>query len=293
MTAMRTLVSAICILVGSFMIAWWAIASVIMGQIDDGTAVRGMTERALESPDVMASLSSDLSGRAQTQLAEQGLNLSALGLDDELEEAISRAVETEAFRAMVLDQVDDAHAQVTEQLTDSLRQPAPLVITVNASDSLNARIDELGGLGGAVPDIAVPPVDIEVLDTAQFEQARTAYERTVWAQQWGLWVGVGLLALGILVSQRRRWFIAKALTVLGLLCVAFGGAIALIGPETITTFMPGGTDGSLSTMWREVLTVDAATIVMERSLWIGGLSLVAALVATALGSVLGGRRRRR
>ncbi|MFW2514483.1 hypothetical protein ACNI3K_11970 [Demequina sp. SO4-13] len=293
MTALRTLVSAICILVGAFLIAWWAVASVIMGQIEDGTAVRGMTERALESPEVTASLSSHLSDRTQAELSSQGVNLAALGLDDELDQAITTAVESPAFRATVLDQVDDAHIQVTEQLTVSLREPAPLVISVDVSDSLNARIDELGGLGAAAPDLAVAPVDVEVLDAEQFERARTAYERTVWAQQWGLWLGAALLAFGLLVSHRRRWFVAKALTVLGLLCVGFGASIALIGPETITTFMPGGVEGSLSTMWREVLTVEAAPIIMERSLWIGGIALVAALVATLLGSVLGGRRRRR
>lgn len=291
MSAFRTLISAICIIAAAILIAWWAISSVIIDQIEDGEAVRGITESALESPAVTASLSAELSARTQEALAAQGVNVSALGLDDELDAAIERAVGTEAFRATVLDQVDDAHAQVTDQLTDSLRTPAPLVVTVDLSDAVNARVDELGGAASLASDVTVPPVTIEALDAAQFEQARSAYERTAWAQQWGLWSGLALVAFGLLVSHRRQWFLAKVLTVLGLLCVAFGGVVALLGPDSITTFMPGGVDGSLSTMWRDILTEEATPIVVERSLWIGGIALVAALVATLLGAALGGRRR--
>lgn len=291
MSALRTLVSAVCILAAAFLIAWWAVASVIINEIEDGTAIKGITARALDSPAVLSALSADLTSRSIAALNQQGVDVRALGLDDDLESVISRAVSTEAFRATVLDQVDDAHGQVTEQLTDSLSEPAPLTVSVDLSSSLNARIDELGGLAAAAPDIAVSPVTIDVLDEEQFAQTRSAYERTVWAKERGLWFGLALLAVGLLVSQRRRWFFAKLLTVLGLLCVIFGGAVALIGPETITTFMPGGVDGSLSTMWREVLTAEAAPIVMERAMWIGGGALVAALVATLLGAMLGGRRR--
>ncbi|WP_152650254.1 hypothetical protein [Demequina aestuarii] len=291
MSALRTLISAICIVAGALLIAWWAIASVIIDQIEDGEAVRGITERALESPAVTAALSAELSARTQEALAAQGVDVGGIGLDHELDAAIARAVGTEAFRATVLDQVEEAHGQVTDQLTDSLRTPAPLTVSVDLSDAVNARVDELGGAAAGVADVTVPPVTIEALDTAQFEQARTAYERTSWAQQWGLWSGLALLVFGLLMSHRRQWFLAKVLTVLGLLCVAFGGVVALLGPDTITTFMPGGVDGSLSTMWREVLTDEATPIVVERSLWIGGIALVAALVATLLGAALGGRRR--
>ncbi|MFN3865488.1 MAG: hypothetical protein ACK4MD_02100 [Demequina sp.] len=291
MRALRTLVSAVCIIAAAALIAWWAVASVIVTQIEDGAAVRGITERALDSPTVMAALSAELSDRAQAELAAQGLHLAALGLDDDLDEAISRAVATEAFRATVLDQVDDAHGQVSEQLTDSLREPAPLVVTVDLSDAVNARVADLGGFAAAAPEIAVPPVTLHLLDEAQFENTREAYERTMWAQQWGLWIGLGLLALGWIVSYRRRWFLAKLLMGIGLICLAFGGAVALIGPETITTFLPGGEQGSLSTMWREVLTAEASPLVVERALSFGGIALAAAVVATIVGALMGGRRR--
>ena len=291
MNAIRTLISALAIVAGAFFIAWWALASVVVTAVEDGTAVRGITERALDSPAVLRSIREDVTTRAEAALAERGIDVVAFGLADDLDRAIEAGVESEAFRVAVLDQVDDAHEQVADQLTADDRAPAPLTISVDMSDALNSRIDELGGPASAVPDLSIPPVTFEAVGADSFEQARVAYERTEWAKRWALWIGVGLLLLGAIMSHRRRWFLAKALLAFGVLCVLFGGVIALLGPETITTFMPGGEEGTLAAFWREVVTEEAAPVLMERAFLFGGVALVGSLVFTALGMLVGDRRR--
>ena len=288
---LRTLLSALCVLGGAVLIASWAVSSVVVDAVEDGTALRGITERALDSSAVRAVIAERMTDQAIAGLADAGIDANGALVRSALESSIEAAVGTEAFRESVQNEVEGAHGQVAEQLTDSLREPAPLVLQVDVSDTINDRIDEVPGVGGAIPDVAVTPVSVEVLDADTFETARDTYRQVEWAAQWGLWAGLALLVVGILVSYRRRWFLAKVLFALGVISLLFGGAIALLGPDTIVTFIPGGSEGSLATVWRDILTEEAAPLVMERSLWVAGLSFVAALVALLLGVLLGGRRR--
>ncbi len=291
MKGLRTLVSAICILAAAGFIAWWAIATFIVNEIEEGSATRALTENALQSPELRSALAAELANRTGTALNSYGVDLKAAGLDDELESAIANAVDTEAFRKTVLDQVDEAQGQIAEQLSDESRDPAPLTVTVNLSASLNDRIDELGGVAVLAPEVAVPPVTIEILDQEQFERARTAYGHTQWAHRWAGWVGAGLIVLGMIVSPRRRWFPAKFFAVSAVICLGFGGAVALLGSEALTDFLPGGADGAVATMWRDALTAEASAALGERALWVGAALLAAALVATLIAAVSGGRRR--
>ena len=291
MNLLRTLISALCIVAGAALIAAWAVSSVIVTAVEDGTALRGIAEHALDSSEVRTAVAAQITDEAISALGADGLPLDEPALESTVGTALEAIASTPAFREAVLDEVDDAHEQFADELTDSLREPAPLVIEVDVSAAVNRRIDELGTMGSLVPDLALPPASFEALSADTFERTRDAYTRIEWAANWGLWTGLALLVVGVLVSQRKRWFLAKVLVLLGFICLAVGGSIALLGPETITTFVPGGPEGTLGTLWTEVLTEEAAPVVMERSLWIAGGAFVAALVVTLLGAILGGRRR--
>ncbi|MFV0634883.1 hypothetical protein [Demequina sp.] len=291
MSVLRTLISALCIVGGAVLIAAWAVSSVIVGAVEDGTAVRGMAERALDNPAVRSVMATQITDQTLAALADQGIDIDQQLVRSAIESSLEAAIGTEVFRTAVLAEVDDAHEQFAAALTDSLRAPAPLVLSVDVSDAVNARIDEVGAVGSAIPDVTVPAVDVEVMSADKFETTRDAYGEVEWAQQWGLWAGLALLVVGILVSQRKRWFLAKVFFAVAVICLLFGGMIGLLGPETIVTFIPGGSDGPGATLWRDVLTEEAAPLVMERALWTAGVAFVAAIVVTLVGSILGGRRR--
>lgn len=291
MSLLRTVMSALCIIAGAFLIASWAVSSVIVDAVEDGTALRGITERALDSPEVRAALAEHMTDRAVGSLSESGFDASLPLVRGAVESGFEAVVSTDAFRDSVLAEVDDAHGQFAEQLTDSLQEPAPLVLEVDVSDTVNARLDEVPGVGTSLPEVTVAPISVEVLSAGTFTTVRDTYQQIEWASTWGLWVGIGLLIAGLLVSQRRRWFVAKVLLAVGVICLLLGGAIALLGPETIVTFIPGGTEGPLSTIWRDILTEETAPLVMTRSLWVAGFAFAGALLATVLGAMLGGRRR--
>ncbi|WP_297082890.1 hypothetical protein [uncultured Demequina sp.] len=291
MTGLRTVVSAICIIVGAFLVAAWAVSSVVVNAVEDGTALRGIAERALDTPAVRAAIASDATDRALGAIADAGAGAVVPLVEGAIATGIDAAVDSPGFKEAALDAVDDAHAQFTEALTDALREPAPLVIEVDVSDAINARIDDLPAVGEVIPEVTVPPVAVEALDAETFETTRSAYARIAWTAAWGLWCGIASLTIGILVSARRRWFVPKVLLALGVISLAFGAAIAVLGPETITRFVPGGDDGALSTLWRDVLTEEAAPVVMRRATWLGAAALAGAAVAAAFAALTGRTRR--
>src|SRR5699024_9940183 len=86
MRPLRTLVSALSIVVGVVLIAAWALANVVANVVEDGTAARAMTERALDSPASMGAVTDDLSDRAGAALSDVGLNVGALGLERQLDQ---------------------------------------------------------------------------------------------------------------------------------------------------------------------------------------------------------------
>lgn len=291
MNAMRTLLSALSIVVGVALIAGWALANAIVTLVEDGTAVRSMTSRALDTPALTDVLANDLSSRTGAALRDQGINLTALGLDGQLDEAFSRAVDSQSFRSALTNQVDEAHGQFSDQLTDSTRGPAPLTVSVNFSGLINDRVDQLGGPAALLPDVNVPPVDLQVLEAERFEQVREAYGTVLTVHTWGLWLGLGALALGMLVSHRKRWFVAKALFGVAALTLGLSGVVTVLGPEAFARFLPGGTDGVWSSLWHDVVGAEAAEIVAERSLIVGVVALVGALIAVGVGAAVGDRRR--
>jgi len=291
MNALRTVVSALSIVVGVLLIALWALAQALVAMIEDGSAARAMTERALDSPALTAAVSKDLSGRTASALEDRGINVTALGLDGQLDQVMARAVGSEAFRQTLVNQVENAHRQIADQLSDPTRQPAPLSVSVDLSDSVNARISELGGVATALPALDIPPVSIQVLEAERFEQARDAYDKALWLQTWGLWLGIGTLLLGALVSHRRRWFVAKALFGLAAVSLTVAGLVYFVGPEPLGGLLPGGDDGVWAGLWRDVIGTEATAAVIERSLVIGVVALVGGLIAVAIGTAVGRRRR--
>lgn len=291
MTTLRTIVSALSIVVGVLLIVGWALAHMVVSLVEDGTAARALTERALDSPALMNAVADDLTDRTVMALSDQGVNVAALGLEGPLNQVITRAIDSHVVRETLLEQADDAHRQFTTQLTDSEREAAPLTLTVDVSDAVNARLGDLGAVANLLPQLDVPSADITVLEADRFEQTREAYDVVRYLDAWGLWLGVGALILGIAVSYRRRWFVAKALVVLGVLSLAIGGVLALLGPAPLARLLPGGESGQWAGLWGSVVGEEASSMFAERALILGAVAIVGALIATAIAVAVGGRRR--
>ncbi|WP_062303719.1 hypothetical protein [Demequina subtropica] len=290
MKALRTVASAVLILLGASLIASWAVGGVLVRTVEDGTAVHGIAERALATDAIVDAAADAMADGALDAIAEAGVDLERLGLDAAVRAAIEGAARSDDFRDAVLDQIDAAHAQFAAEATAEDRAPAPLLIDIDASGYVNARIDDVPGIGSRVPDLALEPVPVRVLSATAFERVRTGYRYAELAQRWGLWAGIACIVLGLVVTHRTRWFLAKA----GLAVGAVAGGLWLVltwwGVEGIARALPGGQDGAAGEALLRIVTAEGVDALAGRLGVVALVGLAVGAVALA-GALLMGRRR--
>ncbi|GMA34059.1 hypothetical protein [Demequina litorisediminis] len=283
MRALRTLISALCILAGALLIVAWGVSTAAVRAVEDGTALSGVARTAFSVPAAVDALSRQVQDDAVANLDSRGIDVAALGVEDDLRGAVDSAVRSPAFEDAIVDAADAAQTDFSAALMDPEREAAPLTLSVDASGIVNARIADLPGVGAAAPSLSLPPVQVEALSAESFENVRTTYEWMERAADWALWAGLALLALGILVSHRRRWFVAKALFAIGTIAVAFGLIVAFVDRDAILAFLPGGVDGTASSLWAQTFTDDAAPGIARNAVVVGAVALGGGVVATLVG----------
>ncbi|WP_062316252.1 hypothetical protein [Demequina maris] len=278
MSALRTVLSALLIILGGSLIALWAVSGVVVKAVEDGTAVQGIAERALANDVIVDAVGTAIADGTLDALADAGLDLSILGLDDVVRNAIEGAARTRDFREAVLDQVDDAHGQLAAELTAEDRDPGPLVIEIDPSAYVNGQIDQIPVVGERAPEVTIAPVPVEVMDADTFDDVRTGYRLMEIAQRWALWAGIALILVGLVVTHRTRWFMAKAGLAVGVIAGGLWLALRWWGVDGIAAVLPGGADGTAGSALIRIVSEDTVAMLEDR------LSVVA-LVGFAVAAV--------
>lgn len=291
MRGFRTLLSAIAILAGATLVVLWLVSWMAIKAVEDGSATDSIVVLALNNPAVKNKIGAEIEDRAVGSLADNGIDLAALGMGDAVAESISDLVDTEEFRDSVVDQLQTAREGLRNELTDPDRTRAPFDIAIDTSDLVNDRIDGLAGGVIDLPDVSVEPVRIEVVSADTFEEARTGYGRMEFAKQFFLWAGLVLIGLGMVVSTRKRWVIAKFLAAVAVFSLGAYVALVWIGPDRIAGWLPVGADGGWGSVFGDLIAHDALPAVTGKLLLAGGIALLGAAVAALLGYATGGARR--
>lgn len=283
MTWVRSLVSALIIVVGASLIASWAVAGVVVRAVEDGTAVTGIVERSLEDPAVVEALGDSVTQAALGALDKRGIDLERLRLDELFGNLVTEAVDSDVFATAVLLVVEASHEQLSEQLTASLASPAPLVIEVDLSTWVNTQIDGIPVVGAVVPDVQVPSVTFTVLDAATFQEVRSAYDLVEFFAVWALWIGIAVVVIGMFVTGRLRWFLTKLGGVLGAIA---GGLYLLLhygGLESLAAVLLGGSNSTLAHLVTGVVTEAAVPALELRLLTVAAWSLIGGLIFFLIG----------
>lgn len=291
MRTLRTLLSAVAILTGAILVVAWLVSWVAIKAIEDGGATQGIVVAALRNPAVTDKIGTEITDKAFAALADRGIDLDVWGLGDAAAQSISSLVNTDEFRDAVVEQMQAARQQLREALTDPDRVRGPFEIVIETSTLVNDRIDQIAVVGDDLPDLSVAPVRIEVVSADTFAKVRTGYDGMEFAQRYFLWAGLALIVLGMLVSTRKRFVIAKFLAAVGVFSLGAYVTVAWIGPEWIAGRLPGGGDGSPTRLIGGMLTGDALVSLTGTLLLAGGFALVGAAVAAAVGVMMGGSRR--
>jgi hypothetical protein len=285
------LLSAIAILVGATLVVLWLVSWVAIRAVEDGSATESIVVVALKNPAVIGKIGVEVKDNALAALAGRGIDLDVWGVGDAAAESITDLVGTAEFRDSVLGQLQAAREELHDELTAPDRALAPFDIQIDTSDLVNDRIDGVTGATIDVPNVSVAPVRIEVVSADTFEKARTGYARMEFAKRFFLWAGLALIALGMMVSTRKRWVIAKFLAAVGVFSLGAYVALVWIGPDRMAGWIPGGADGGWATVFGDVIAKEALPTVTGNLLLASGVALVGAAVAALLGYVAGGDRR--
>ena len=286
MKALRTFIAAISILVGAALVVSWCGAWLLLAAVDDGVAARTMARAALSTPVVTDLIGNEIASRTEDALAEVGIDLSIIGADVALRTAILDWTRSDEFEQIVMEQVDDASEQLSAELATKDRAQGPFEVSINVSEAVNQQIDGIPFVGSEIPDVAVAPVAVEVASADSFSKARTAYERLDFAKTYFLWLGAALVLVGMVVSTRRRYVIAKFLIAVGTMALLLVATLTLATPARLADRLPGGEQGTWGKLAIEAFH-NAALPGMRLTIAIIGLSaLVAgALMATILKSL--------
>lgn len=289
--AFRTLLSALAIVVGATLVVLWLVSWVAVNAVEDGSATESVVMVALQNPVVTSRLGVEVKDLASAALAERGIDLDVWGVSDAVAESISDLVDSEEFRTSVVEQLRDAREQLQDELTAPDRPRAPFDVAINTSDLVNDRLGQVTGAVAEIPNLDVAPVRIEVVSAETFETARTGYARMEFAKRFFLWAGLALIVLGMLVSTRKRWVIAKFFAAVGVFSLGAYVALVWIGPDRIAGWLPGGADAGWGSVFGTVIAEEALPTVTGKLLLAGGIALVGAAVAALLGFIAGGSRR--
>lgn len=248
----------------------------------------------LDSPDVTGAITVHAQEAAQQELRQQGFDLEALealGVAATVDTAISNAIRSDDFSALVAPQLEAAHGQFVAELTQESREPAPLVLSFEVSELVNQQIGEDTDLGALVPSVDIAPVQVEVVDARVFEKARTGFTWLDLASTLGLVMGLVCVAGGLLVTPRRPWFLAKFSLAVGAVCFVGWAAVMWRGPRAATDWFgdQGDPVGGALGQAAAVQIIDAvAAGLLARALMAFAVATVCGALAFAWGRLAPG-----
>jgi len=283
---LRTIVSAITIVLGALLIAGWGVSQVAVKSVQDGSALSSITAVILESPAARSDLSGEISDSVLKSISDGPVDVEALGLGGAIRDEVAGLANSDIFAAEVQRQVSVSQEQFADALTDDAREPGPLVLMMDAALLVNDRIDDIPLIGQLVPDLSLAPIPVEMASADTMDDARTAYGLMEFAATWFLWIGIGLLGVGLLVSGRRRWFGAKMLLAVGMVSLALWATLTFTAPETTAGWLSGGSDSAVGSVVAQALAAQSAPAIAQRMLWWGVVALAGSAIFALVGAGL-------
>ena len=275
MSRLRTIGSALCIVVGAALLAAWVAATAALTAIEDSTVVEDAATRVIQGDAAQRALVSKGSDAVLGALSDQGVSTDIPGLTIAVRTLVEAFVSSEDFAAGVNAQVKSVREQVVASLNSDAT--GAVVVTLDFSDQINAKLDHVPVVGPSIPDLTVPGIPVQVMDESTAGEVRSAWHVLHVAQDWFGWLGLAVLAAGIIVSHRRRWYLAKAALAIAVMGGIGWAVLTFAQPDAIASWIPG--ESVVDQVVVEIFRDDAAGDVART---LGIVALGATMVAVVL-----------
>lgn len=283
MTVLRRIAAGILVAVAVVVTTGWAVSMHTVRAIDNGEAVRHITDEALSSPAVAQAVADRLQQAIVDNVDGEAASLALSLLDQRLNELLLSVLSSDLLTDTVRNGVDRVENSLRQELTEPDRDAAPFVLTADLGRAVVARLPDVPGIDWAVGRLDLPVVEVEVMAAEPFEDMREAYRGMQTIATWALVVSIALIALAVGIAPYPRrsapWLLGGAGAGLVVIALAAGST----APRTLAGLVPGGRDGGIGTLVEQI-SADVAvgpitTTVLTCGLVLASLAIVLVVVA--------------
>lgn len=286
MRIVRIGLAAFMVLLGAMVLVGWSVAGKAVAGIEDGSAVTKLTQKMLDDPDFADAAAGRITDRLVEQTDGRFIGRIVVAFEPELQRAIANVLSSDRVEEAVTTGLERLESRLTEEITEPDRPSGPLVISVDLSDRVNNRIDQIPVVGTFIPEVTVPPIEREVMDAATFDSVRQVYSGLKFVSTWGLIFSAALIIGGFFVAPRSRWYWPQALIGTAFIVLAISIAVRRIIPAKIADAVPGGETGGggtfLSNFVADNATGPLATRLLTMAVWAFLLAVAFAVIARFL-----------
>jgi hypothetical protein len=285
----RIIGAAFMVLLGSMVLVLWSVAGKTVASIESGEAANNLTQKLLEDPNFSTIAAESVVANLEKQTEGRFINRIIIAFGPELEQVVKNVLESDRVNEAVTNSVDKVSTQLTQELTEANRPSGPFTLSIDISDRVNQRIDEIPVIGGFIPDVTIPPVEKELIDATTFDQIRGYYGGVKLVASWGFLVGLALIVGGFFVAPRSRWYWPQAALAVGFIVLAVSIAVRRVVPAQIVKALPGNTSGGPAFV-RDFLSSNATGPIASRLLAMAIWAVVLAVLFWAIARLLPGFR---
>jgi len=292
MKTLRVIAAAFMVFLGAILVVAWAVAGRAVEAIDSGTAASNITEKLLAEPALADGVASRLQSELDERVADTPLRFLTAAFSQEIHDALVSVITSDRVTNAITTTVGRVEEQITAEVTDPDRAPGPFVITIDPSERINARIDEIPVVGFLIPAVEVEPVTVELIEAETFEDVRAIYKLLNTVATWAIWVALVLIVAGFWVAPRSRWYWARALVGAGLIVLAVSFAIGRIVPASLADAVPGGANGGAGEFLSEFVSENTIAPMVRVLLGWAAVALVFAVIFAVVARFLPSRAER-
>lgn len=283
MRAFRTILSAFLVLLGVMLVITWAFAVKSVEAVENGQAAANVTGKALSSPAVVDLVAREIEEQVIASVEDQVDNELVALIVSFASKPIHGAVEAFLNSNTISDVAqrgaEQAQTRFMTAVTAADRPYGPLTLTVDISPRINDRLDKVPVVGSSIPEVIVPSLSVDVVPADTFKDVRSAYRVLTWAATWFAWLGLVVIAVGVLASPRRRWFVSRAMLLAAVVVLGIGLTVGAVGASRIANLMPGGSAGGFGVVVDTLLSGTTISQIADVLIAMGVAALMLSLLA--------------
>ena len=281
MSMMRRFMGTVMLVAAVAAAALWGLGVAAVNAVEDGSFFRQIATGVVGSDLFSQVLTATVEDSVGATLDNRGIDVRSLGVEEELKATIATVTDTQGVTDALVNATTEAREALSRELTDTTREPAPLLLTVDFSSPVQETLAAVPLVGDQLQNAPIPAFETQIMGAETFERVRTGYEFLSWWSMWGGYVAAALAVMAFVIFPRGFRVVPRLLYLVGFVMLGLWALVTFVTPASVVGLLPGGVEGSLGETILALIPTDSFGDFGTRALWVG-VSAVAAGVAASL-----------